>query len=221
MFEWLKKHKKLCFVIGGAILICAILLCIVFVKCEADDPDDDPPVEENPPVDDSPEEVTPTLTVSSKQLSISSTDTFTIDVLINAFGDVDYPAASMSIKFDPSRLEFIGIAEGNVFVKSDNEVGQKLPEWQCNAAVCNDSGKINVMYLDMTGGVNSFTKDLLAEDYNVVLRLSFRLRGSARVGDVYELTVEDAVFAASDETKSLAMIKDTLKIENGKITIEK
>ena len=35
------------------------------------------------------------------------------------------------------------------------------------------------MYLDMTGGKNAFSKDLLAEDNNVVLRLKFRLRGSA------------------------------------------
>ena len=75
------------------------------------------------------------------------------------------------------------------------------------------------MYLDITGGRNSFGKDLLAEDYNVVLRLRFRLRGSARVGDIYEIIVEDADFAASDETQSLAMTTGTLKIINSKIVI--
>ena len=75
------------------------------------------------------------------------------------------------------------------------------------------------MYLDMTGGKNAFTKELLAEDYNVVLRLKFRLRGSVRVGDVLDLIVEDAVFAASDETQSLAMTTDTLKVKNGKIVV--
>jgi hypothetical protein len=31
--------------------------------------------------------------------------------------------------------------------------------------------------------------------------------------------VEDAVFAASDETQSLAMNRDTLKIKNGRLVI--
>jgi hypothetical protein len=75
------------------------------------------------------------------------------------------------------------------------------------------------MYLDMTGGKNAFSKDLLAEDNNVVLRLKFRLRGSVRAGDVCDLIVEDAVFAASDETQSLAMITNTLTVKNGKIVI--
>ena len=75
------------------------------------------------------------------------------------------------------------------------------------------------MYLDMTGGKNAFCKELLAEDDNVVLRLRFRLRGSIRPGDVLDLIVEDAVFAASDETQSLAMTRDTLKVKNGRLVI--
>jgi hypothetical protein len=75
------------------------------------------------------------------------------------------------------------------------------------------------MYLDMTGGKNAFTRELLAEDNNVVLRLRFRLRGSVRTGDVLELILEDAVFAASDETQSLAMTTDTLKVKNGRLVI--
>ena len=78
---------------------------------------------------------------------------------------------------------------------------------------------INIMYLDITGGRNAFTKDLLANDNNVVLRLKFRLRGSVRPGDVLDLLVEDAVFAASDESQSLAMTTNTLMIKNGKIVI--
>ena len=163
---------------------------------------------------------TPTLTVETPQkLSIQDTDTFVLDVSVSSFGDAIYPAASMSIAFDASRLEFLGVEEGNVFIKSDNTSGQTLPEWSYNTAACNESGRINVMYLDMTGGKNAFSKDLLAEDNNVVLRLKFRLRGSVRAGDVCDLIVEDAVFAASDETQSLAMITNTLTVKNGKIVI--
>ena len=73
------------------------------------------------------------------------------------------------------------------------------------------------MFTDITGGKNAFSKELLAEDDNVVLRLKFRLRGSMRSGDVCDLIFEDAVFAASDETQSLAMTTGTLKVKNGKI----
>ena len=164
---------------------------------------------------------TPTLVVETPQkLSVSQTEDFTLDVTVSDLGDARYPAMSMSIAFDSSRLEFLGVEEGNIFILSDeNSTGQQLPDWSCNVQSSNDTGLINLMYLDMTGGRNAFTKDLLADDYNVVLRLKFRLRGSVRPGDVLDLIVEDAVFAASDETQSLAMNRDTLKIKNGRLVI--
>ena len=164
---------------------------------------------------------TPTLIVETPQkLPSSQKEEFSLDVTISDLGEALYPAMSMSLAFDPSRLEFLGIEEGNVFIlSSENRSGQQLPEWSCNIQKSNETGLINIMYLDMTGGKNAFSKDLLAEDYNVVLRLRFRLRGSVRSGDVLDLTLEDAVFAASDETMSLAMTTNTLKTKNGKIVI--
>ena len=163
----------------------------------------------------------PTLIVETPQkLSASQREEFTLDVTASDLGEVRYPAMSMSISFDASRLEFLGVEEGNVFVLSDeNSSGQKLPNWSCNIKKSNDTGLINIMYLDMTGGRNAFSRELLAEEYNVVLRLNFRLRGSVRSGDVLDLMVEDAVFAASDEQKSLAMTTDTLKVKNGRLVI--
>lgn len=162
---------------------------------------------------------TPVLTVETLQkLSASQTDTVTLDVTISQLGDTLYPAMSMSLHFDPSCLEFLGVGEGNVFI-TDSQVGRKLPQWSCNPEQCNKTGKINIMYLDLTGGKAAFTQELLSEEDNVVLRLSFRLRGSARIGDVYDLIFEDAVFAASDESRSLAMIQGTLKTKNGKIVV--
>ena len=164
---------------------------------------------------------TPTLIVETPQkLSVSQTEDFTLDVTVSDLGDARYPAMSMSIAFDSSRLEFLGVEEGNIFILSDeNSTGQQLPNWSCNVQSSNDTGLINIMYLDMTGGRNAFTKDLLADDYNVVLRLKFRLRGSVRPGDVLDLIVEDAVFAASDETQSLAMTTNTLQGKNGRLVI--
>ena len=204
MTDWLKRNKKICIIFGCAILACAILLCLAPVF------DENEIIRRN----------MPTLIVETPQkLSVSATDTFTLDVSISSLGEAVYPAASMSISFDSSRLEFLGVEEGNVFIKSDNTSGQTLPEWSYNADACNKAGVINVMYLDLTGGKYAFSKNLLADDSNVVLRLKFRLRGSARPGDVCDLIVEDAVFAASDETQSLAMTANTLKVKNGKLVI--
>ena len=203
MLEWIKNHKKRCFIIGGASLLAITVLCVVLFVWG----------------DDIANLGKPILTVETPQkLSVSETDIFSVDVTISAMGDALYPAASMRIAFDPSRLEFLGIGEGNVFVL-DETVSQALPVWSCNADACNKTGYINVMYLDITGGRHAFSADLLAEEYNVVLRLNFRLRGSARAGDVYDLTVEDAVFAASDEAQSLATAAETLRIRHGRIVI--
>lgn len=164
---------------------------------------------------------TPTLTIETPQkISVSDTDEIVLDVSLSALGESLYPAASMSIAFDPSRLEFIGIEEGNVFIKSDQtENGQDLPDWSYNPEQCNNTGLINIMYLDTTGGKNAFSKELLAEDDNVVLRLNFRLRGSVREGDVCDLIFEDAIFASSNEKESLAMTTKTLRVRDGKIVI--
>ena len=166
---------------------------------------------------------TPTLIVETPQkISASDKEIFTLDLTITSLGKAIYPAASFSISFDSSRLEFMGIEEGNVFVKNDvldTAISQKLPEWSYNTEMSNKNGEINIMYLDTTGGKNAFSRELLAEDDNVILRLSFRLRGSARTGDVYDLIVEDAVFAASDETQSLSVLQKTLKIKDGRIIV--
>lgn len=165
----------------------------------------------------------PVLTIETPQkLCCEKADTFVLDVMISDFGEAIYPAASMSISFDASRLEFLGVEEGNVcihYAGPNQNMQQQLPEWSYNVEQSNKSGLINIMYLDTTGGKNAFSKELLAEDENIVLRLQFRLRGSARVGDIYDLVIEDAVFAASDETQSLAMLQNTLKVKNSKIVI--
>ena len=199
MKNFLKKRWP--WILGFAALIVALLL--ILSRCNASVSKD------------------PTLTVETPpKLSASQTGEFTLDVTISALGDALYPAMSMSIAFDASRLEFLGVEEGNLFISDpENSSGQRLPEWSCNVENSNKTGLINIMYLDMTGGKHAFSKDLLEEGENVVLRLRFRLRGSVRAGDVLDLILEDAVFAASDETQSLAMTTDTLKTQNGRLVI--
>ena len=200
MKKFIKKRWP--WLVGGCVLIAAIILLLV--RCGGELATSDPIL----------------IVETPQKLSASQTNEFTLDVTISSLGDARYPAMSMSIAFDSSRLEFLGVEEGNIFILSDeNSTGQQLPDWSCNVGSSNDTGLINIMYLDMTGGRNAFTKDLLADDYNVVLRLKFRLRGSVRPGDVLDLIVEDAVFAASDETQSLAMTTNTLKVKNGRLVI--
>ena len=161
----------------------------------------------------------PLLTVETPQ-KCSAGEEITLDVTISDMGEALYPAASMSVSFDPACLEFLGVEEGNVFIRDDESAsGRQLPDWRCNTAACNDSGLVNIMYLDMTGGRYAFSRELLAEEDNVVLRLSFRVRGSVRTGDVLDLIVEDAVFAASEERDSLAMTRNTLRVKNSRIVI--
>lgn len=165
----------------------------------------------------------PVLTIETPQkVSIEETKELTLDMTISSFKDAIYPAASMSVIFDNSRLEFLRIDEGNVFIENgESDMLQKLPDWNYNAEQSNKSGKINIMYLDTTGGKNAFSKELLGKDDNVVLRLTFRLRGSVRSGDVLDLIFEDAIFAASDEKESLGMLSKTLRVRNAKIVVTK
>ena len=198
-----KTKKKLFIGIGTGVLLLLLILFLLFMNL------------------DKITGGTPTLTIETPQkISKSEAEEFTLDVTISSFGEAIYPAASMSISFDSSRLEFIGVEEGNVFIRNDEgDVPQKLPNWSCNPEQCNKSGKINIMYLDTTGGKNAFSKELLAEEDNVELRLTFRVRGSVRTGDVLDLIVEDAVFAASEEKDSLAMTRNTLRVRNSRIVI--
>ena len=192
------NRKALLYAAGiAALLILSLILCLCLGK------------EKNIPV----------LKVETPQKpSASQTDTFTLDVTVSSLGDDLYPAMSASIRFDPAYLEFVGIEEGNMFV-TDVDLGKALPTWSCNPEQCNKTGLINVMYLDLTGGKAAFRQSLLSDGDHVVFRLTFRLRGSARSGDVYILSVEDAVFAASDERQSLAMTSNTLKAKDGKIMV--
>ncbi|MBR5020460.1 MAG: hypothetical protein IKY17_02435 [Oscillospiraceae bacterium] len=196
-----QRKKKWLWILGACILIAVLVLLLT--RCSGTDFG------------------VPTLIVETPQkLSATGTDAFTLDVTVSNLGEARYPAMSISISFDSSRLEFLGVEEGNIFILSDeSNNGQQLPDWSCNVQNSNDTGRINIIYLDMTGGRNAFTQELLAKDYNVVLRLKFRLRGSSRPGDVLDLIVEDAVFAASDETQSLAMTTGTLKTKNGRLVI--
>lgn len=166
----------------------------------------------------------PAVTIETpNKLSRSDTDEFTLDVTLSDLKDGDiYPAASFSMNFDANKLEFLGLEEGNVLVpceKKANGAVTELPDWGVNVERSNEIGQINVMYLDLSGGRQAFSKDLLPDGDRVLFRLKFKLRGSVQSGDIIEISFADAVFAASDEKDSLASVKNTLKTRSGRVVI--
>lgn len=165
--------------------------------------------------------VDPTVSIETPgKISASNEEVFDLDVKLTTLEEALYPAASFRISFDPSKLEFVGVKEGNVpITDSNSSSGYQVPGWSVNTEKSNEIGQINLMYLDMTGGKYAFTKEALAEDNNILFRLCFRLRGAAMEGDVYELCIEDAVFANADEDKSLATATGSLKAKNGRIVV--
>ncbi|MDE6788822.1 MAG: hypothetical protein K2J47_05805, partial [Ruminococcus sp.] len=132
----------------------------------------------------------PTLTiVTPPKQSISAHEEFSVDVSLSALGEESYPAVSASIVFNSSYLEFMGISEGDIMILGDERAdgnSNQLPEWSVDIERSNKIGQINVMYLDMTGGKYAFTKECM-EDNNILMRLNFKLRGSAKAGDIYNI----------------------------------
>lgn len=165
----------------------------------------------------------PAVTVETpNKMSQSDRDEFTLDVTLSDLRDGLYPAASFSINFDSNKLEFLGLKEGNVLVpceKKANGAVTELPDWGVNVERSNETGQINVMYIDLSGGRRAFSKDLLPDGDRVLFRLKFKLRGSVQSGDIIEISFADAVFAASDEKDSLASVKNTLKTRSGRVVI--
>lgn len=166
----------------------------------------------------------PAVTIETpNKMSQSDRGEFTLDVTLSDLKEGElYPAASFSMNFDANKLEFLGLEEGNVLVpceKKANGAVTELPKWGVNVERSNEIGQINVMYLDLTGGRQAFSKDLLPDGDRVLFRLRFKLRGSVQSGDIIEISFADAVFAASDEKDSLASVKNTLKTHSGRVII--
>ena len=145
---------------------------------------------------------------------------FELGVFVTKLGKDIYPAASFSISFDPSKLEFLGLEEGNVLIlDSDSPTGENLPEWNVDAETSNKTGLINVMYLDISGKDKGFSQEKLYDKDNSLFYLKFKLRGSVREKEMYEISFKDAVFACEDDSKSLSMLSKKLKTKDSFVMI--
>ena len=145
---------------------------------------------------------------------------FELGVFVTKLGKDVYPAASFSISFDPSKLEFLGLEEGNVLIlDSDSSTGENLPEWNVDVETSNKTGLINVMYLDISGKDKGFSQEKLYDKDNSLFYLKFKLRGSVREKEMYEISFKDAVFACEDDSKSLSMLSKKLKTKDSFVMI--
>ena len=149
-----------------------------------------------------------------------------VDVVISDLPDRVFPAASLSAKFDNNKLELISVKQGTMMTLNNYSKDEKtynIPIWKSDIAAANKMGKVNTMYLDMTGGQFAYVKEgFVKDEKDILLRLVFCLRDSAQAGEVYNITVEDAVLATvgGDENRtSLATANQTLKAYSAKIVV--
>ena len=94
-FEGKPVKRKVPVAILLGVLVLVLILSLALARCSG--------IGSNAPV---------LIVETPQKLSESQTDTFTLDVTISELGDTLYPAMSISLHFDPSCLEFLGIKEG-------------------------------------------------------------------------------------------------------------
>lgn len=204
------KDKKKIF-IDGAVLVVAVIICIVILN----------------------KITTPTLKleVSSEKISANYKEEIIIPAVLSSLPDNEYPAASVSIKFDNNKLEFVGINIGTMETYNDydpdgeDEPAYKIPQWSYNEEVANEDGVINAMYLDTTAGKNAYVKSGFEKDKkDIPFQLVFKLKDSVIKNDELIIKIEEAVFATvnGDTDKTTLSTKDNYKklnIKNATIKI--
>ncbi len=137
-----------------------------------------------------------------------------VPVTLSSLGDAAYPAASAEILFDNSRLRFLGVEPGEVTVATED--GRRPPVWRVNPERCNRTGRIALLYFDADASLPFDAESVPYE--NAVL---FTLRFAAVPGQTggSALSFSDAVFAASDEERSLSMADGSLKTKDGTVVV--
>ena len=205
----IKESKKLW--IGGGILLLILGICIViFNNTKAP---------------------TLTLKVPNEKISVTNKDEIIIPAVLSSLPDNEYPAASVSIKFNNNKLEFVGINIGTMetyndyYSERDGVPSYKIPQWTFNKDVANKDGVIKAMYLDTTAGKNAYVKSGFEVDKkDIPFQLVFKLKDSVIPSDKLIIEIEEAVFATvnGDSDKTTLSTKDNygkLNVKDGVIKI--
>lgn len=167
----------------------------------------------------------PAITVVSPQpLKAEPDERVTVDVTLSDMPKETYPGASINVSFDPKKLEFVGIKQGNITIPSRNKDGEEIPIWECDVKKSNEKGEVKAMFIDMSGGKYSYSqKGFKAKDQDILLRMQFKLTDNVKKGETYELIIEDGVLATMDNQKnktSLSIQNHKLDAHNGKIKMK-
>ncbi len=153
----------------------------------------------------------------NEDISADFKDEIVIPVKLSYLPSGIYPSASISVEFDKDKLEFIGIKDGTM-----ENYSKEIPKWNVDVESSNKYGVINAIYLDESGGKNSYYKSgFVKGEKDTVLNLKFKLKDSVKQNDKLELTVSDAVFATINgdtDDKNLSTLKETMEVKN--LTIE-
>ena len=165
--------------------------------------------------------------ISPEPIEASDRTEIVIDVKLSDLPERMFPAGSISVEFDKNKLEYLGVKQGTMMTLGDSTGEDKvynIPIWKDNINIANENGIINAMYLDITGGKYAYVKEGFSkENKDVLLRLTFRLRDSVVSGEIYNITIRDAVMATvenSIDNTSLATSNRTLKAYHAKIVVK-
>ena len=207
----IKENKKI-WISGGIIVLTITLVLSIFIFSI---------------------KTTPTLKlkVSSEKISSNYKEEIIIPAVLSKLPDNEYPAASVEIKFDNNKLEFVGISIGTMETyndydpERDDKVSYKIPQWSYNEEVANQEGVIKAMYLDTTAGKNAYVSSgFEKEKKDIPFQLIFKLKDSVIPNDELVIEIEEAVFATinGDVDKTTLSTKDSygkLKVRDGIIRI--
>ena len=207
----IKENKKI-WISGGIIVLTITLVLSIFIFSI---------------------KTTPTLKlkVSSEKISSNYKEEIIIPAVFSKLPDNEYPAASVEIKFDNNKLEFVGISIGTMETyndydpERDDEASYKIPQWSYNEEVANQEGVIKAMYLDTTAGKNAYVSSgFEKEKKDIPFQLIFKLKDSVIPNDELVIEIEEAVFATinGDVDKTTLSTKDSygkLKVRDGIIRI--
>lgn len=214
MLNDLNKKQKYTILILLSILVIVIgIAYIVVINSQEKNPKND--------IDDNSEikkEVSMSLDGDSV-LSMNNKNTFKLKLKMSQIPSNIYSSASFSISFDKDKVEFIDIQKGDILTYSSNS-----PSWEYDIKASNKRGQANIMYLDSTGGKESFTsKSIVSEEKNNVLILEFKLKDNVENSENINFKIKDAVFATVNGDKdnsSLSTKNKNIKFEDCNIKIE-
>lgn len=152
-------------------------------------------------------------------LSKNNKNTFKLKLKMSQIPSNIYSSASFSISFDKNKVEFVDIEKGDILTYSSNS-----PSWEYDVKASNKRGQANIMYLDSTGGKESFTsKSIVEERKNNILILEFKLKDDVESGENISFKIKDVVFATVNGDKdnsSLSTKNKNIKFEDCNIKIE-